>query len=242
MKKTVLATLITTLSFSSLMHAGAMGDPNCAPSAFGSIEGGYTANKIDGIEFTSGATTFSTTKDEDNLTVRLAAGVISMMDEQFGFTGELGWGYYGKTTFDLPAASLAFPVNATSSYTLSGFDALIGAAFVQTYFTLSLKVGGLIQNMQQKNTFSTTLFAPDLDVYSITEKRNSTAVLPAVKLGAAYNLDNNWSITGSYLFAFGASTGTTFTYTPAATSRFSVDVNTQNPMTNTLMLGIQYSA
>lgn len=245
MKKIALVSLMSSLSFSSFIYAGAMGDASCAPSAFGSVEGGYTWNKIDGFDFTTGVTTYSATKNQDQLSVRLAAGVINMLDDDFGVTGELGWGYYGRSTFDLPAASLFAPINATSQYTLSGFDVLIGAAYVQTYYSLSLKVGGLIQNMQQKNTLTFTdpggLFA-DPAVYTFTGKHNHTAVLPAVKLGAAYNIDQNWSITGSWLFAFGATTGTTVTFTPAAITNFAVDVNTQNPMQNTFMLGIQYSA
>ena len=51
-----------------------------------------------------------------------------------------------------------------------------------------------------------------------------------------------WAITGSWLFAFGASPGTTLTYTPAAVTNVALDVNTQNPMTNSFMIGFQYSA
>jgi hypothetical protein len=245
MKKIALVSLMSSLSFSSFIYAGAMGDASCAPSAFGSVEGGYTYNKIDGVDFTFGTTTLSTTKNQDQLSVRLAAGVINMFDDDFGVTGELGWGYYGRTTFDLPAVSIAAPVNATSQYTLSGFDVLIGTAYVQTYYTLSFKVGGLIQNMQQKNTFTFNDTAGLLGgpaLYTFTGKHNSAAVLPALKLGGGYNIDQNWSITGSWLFAFGATTGTTFNITPAAITNLSVDVNTQNPMQNSFMIGIQYSA
>jgi hypothetical protein len=244
MKKIALVSLMSALSFSSFLHAGAMGDANCAPSVFASVEGGYTWNKIDGVDITTGITTYSATKNEDQLSFRLAAGVINMLDDEFGVTGELGWGYYGRTTFDFPVTTLSQSVNTSSQYTLSGFDVLIGGAYIQTYYSLSLKVGGLIQNMQQKNslTFSdpTGVFA-DPAIYSITGKHNHTTVLPALKLGGAYDIDQNWSITGSWLFAFGATTGTSFTFTPAAITQFAVDDNTQNPMQNTFMIGIQYS-
>lgn len=248
MKKIALVSLMSSLSLSALVHAGEMGDSSCAPSAFASVEGGYTYSKIDGLEFTTGTgiaattTTISSDKQQNQYTVRLAAGLINMIDDTFGVTGELGWGYYGSTTFNLPALSLIVPYNVTSKYTLSGFDALIGAAFVQPYYSLSFKVGGLIQNMQVSNTSSfADLIAPGIGVYTANEKHNSTAVLPAIKLGGAYNIDNNWAITASWLFAYGASPGSTFTYTPAAVTNVTLDVNTQNPMTNSFMLGIQYS-
>lgn len=245
MNKTVLVSFVSACVFNPVLYAGAMGAPNCAPSAFGSIEGGYTWNKIDSLELATGPTTFSIDKKESPYSFRLAAGVISMMDDELGFTGELGWGYYGSTTFDFPVISPGYPFSASSKYTLSGFDVLVGTAYVQTYYSLSLKVGGLIQNMQHKSTMTVddTLGALGIPtVYTFTEKRNYTAVLPAVKLGAAYNVDSNWSITGSWLFAFGGTTGTTINFTPAAVNNFAVDVNSQNPMTNTFMLGIQYSA
>ena len=251
MKKIALVSLMSSLSLSSFVQAGEMGDSSCAPSAFMSLEGGYTYNKINGIQFTTGtgtaatSTTVKAQKKQNKLTTRLAAGVISMIDDSFGVTGELGWGYYGRSTFNLPAASLLIPVNVTSKYTLSGFDVLIGAAFVQTYYSLSFKVGGLIQNMQINNTASLTYPAPApalfAGVYTYNEKHNSTAVLPAMKLGANYNIDTNWAITASWLLAYGGSTGTKFNYTPAAVTKLALDVNTQNPMTNSFMLGFQYS-
>lgn len=240
MKKIVLASLMSTLSLSTALNAGGMGDSNCSPSAFGSIEGGYTYNRIGGFEFATGTTSLSSKKQQNQYTARFAAGAISMIDDSFALTGELGWGYYGRTTFNLPALAVALPVDISSKYTLTGFDALIGAAWIQPYYSLSFKVGGLIQNMQINNTAS--FIDPALAILVANTKSNSTAVLPAVKLGAAYNVDTNWAITASWLLAFGASTGTTVTYIPATVPNFSLEVNTQNPMTNSFMLGIQYSA
>lgn len=238
MKKIALISIVSSLAFNSYIYAGGMGDANCSPSAFASVEGGYTWNKIDGFSFVTPTTTFSAVKNQDQYTARLAAGVINMLDDEWGFTGELGWGYYGRTTFTLPVTALFTPVNLTSKYTLTGFDALIGLSFVQTYYTLSLKVGGMIQNMHHENTSITdNVLIVD---YDLTEKSNSAAVLPVVKLGAAYNIDANWSITGSYTLTYGANNGTTITYPAVGVPNISV--NTQNPMMNTLMLGIQYSA
>jgi hypothetical protein len=244
MKKIALLSLISSLSVSSFVCAGEMGNADSAPTAFVSLEGGYTWNKINGLELTNLTSTVTSEKKQSQTSVRLAAGVISMIDDQFGITGELGWGYYGQTTFNFPVTSVIVgsSLSLSSEHSLYGFDALVGASFIQTYYSLYFKVGGLIQNMQQNNS---AIYAdPNLSPYnySLSEKQNSTQVLPALKLGAAYNIDSNWSITGSYLLAYGATTGTTVTYTPYAISKLVVSVNTQNPKMNTFMLGVQYAA
>ncbi len=249
MKKIILLSLMSSLS--SLIYAGGMGDncgeTGCSPAAFASVEGGYTFNKINGFEITTGTeanaltTTIDSEKKQNQYTVRIAGGLMNMIDDTFGLTGEIGWGYYGRTTFNLPTLTIELPVNTTTKYTLYGFDALVGMAFVQPYYSLSLKIGGLVQNMQINNTATFNDPTTGLGVYTLNKKSNTTAVLPALKFGGAYHVDENWAITASWLFAFGASTGTTYTRSPAAVTNLSIDVNTQNPMTNSFMLGIQYS-
>lgn len=248
MKKSTLITLLSTLSCTSLIHAGGMGGAgSCASMPFVSFEAGYTWSKIDGFEVIVPGTTYELQKSQNQYTGRLAAGMISMVDDELGFTGEVGWGYYGRTTFSTPEGlSLAgIPFSINNRYTLTGFDALVGVAYIQNWYTLSFKVGALIQNMQQNTTtIANGLSNPDPVYYSFVNKNNTAAVLPELKLGAAYNIDQNWAITGSYTFAWGASTGTTIHHDNSsitAPAVFSVDHNTQNPMMNTLMLGVQYT-
>jgi hypothetical protein len=245
MKKITLISIIASLSANSLVFAGEMGEADCAPSGFISLEGGYTWNKISGLKFTSDLISFSSTPKNTKTSLRLAAGMIHMLDEQFALTGELGWGYYGKSKFSFPT-NTSIPVTSvplSSEYTLYGFDALIGTAFIQTYYSLYFKAGALIQNMQQNNTSSYTNYSASFPgLYTLNEKHNSTAVLPAIKLGAAYNIDSNWAITGSYLLALGASTGATATSsTTSGQANLTVTTNTQNPATNSFMIGVQYT-
>ena len=238
MKKIVLASLMSSLSLSPFVYAGSMGDASCAPSGFVSFEGGYTWNKINGLEINIGTLSLSPVKKQDQLSGRIAGGIIHMLDDDIGITGELGWGYYGRTTFNIDSSFGGIPISISNKYTLSGFDALIGLAYIQTYYSLYVKVGGLIQNMQQNNT-ATGVFAGR--IMDLNEKHTNAAVLPATKLAAAYNIDPNWSITGSWLFAYGATTKASFTLTTNP-NVFVAKVNTQNPMMNTFMLGIQYTA
>lgn len=248
MNKFTLIPLISALSFSSLIHAGGMGDQSCGntgncSSGFISLEGGYTVNSIGNYNFTLtgvGGGAFESIKTSQHYTGRLAAGMINMMDDQVGMTGELGWGYYGRTTLNPP--NLIFG-NFSIQNTLTGFDALVGVAYVQPYFSLSFKAGGLIQNMAT-TTSSSTNFATLLgfpSTFTNTTKVNQTAVLPEIKLGAAYNFDSNWSLTAAYLVAIGSSPKTTGTFDPTLVNA-ALTTNNQNPTISSLLLGIQYTA
>ncbi|HAT8179939.1 TPA: hypothetical protein JA361_10850 [Legionella pneumophila] len=243
MKKFILFPLISALS-STFVHAGGMGDSNSCCSTFVSLEGGYTWSSIDGYNFTIVGTnnTLTSTEDKQGYSGRLAVGVLSMIDDQYGFTGEVGWGYYGRTTINPSVAGALgqVPAALTIKHTLSGFDALLGITYFQNYFSWSAKAGALIQNMQtDTSAFFTPQIFPIVDNFDM--KTNSTAVLPAAKLGVAYNFDSNWAITGSYLFALGANPGTTAVFNPN-TLRSSLSIDDENPMMNAILFGVQYTA
>jgi hypothetical protein len=248
MNKFTLIPLISALSCSPLIHAGGMGDQSCGntgncSAGFISLEGGYTVNTIGNYNFTLlgvGGGAFESIKTSQHYTGRLAAGMLNMMDDQVGMTGELGWGYYGRTTLNPP--NLIFG-NLTIQNTLTGFDALVGIAYVQPYFSLSFKAGGLIQNMVT-NTTSSTDFAALLGfpaTFATSTKVNQTAVLPEIKLGASYNFDSNWGLTAAFISAFGSSPKTTATFDPVSGDAV-LTTNNQNPTINALLLGVQYTA
>lgn len=244
MKKIItLIPLFSALSCSSVVFAGGMGGSQCC-SGFMSLEGGYTWTSISGYEFTLDGlgNTFSSVVSKQGYSARIGGGVINMIDDDFGVTGEVGWGYYGKTTLNSPEAGIILPVSTSlsMSHTLSGFDALIGVAFMQPYYTLSFKAGALIQNMQTKTAaFIAPIAFPVFD--SLNIKTNQTAVLPEIKVGAAYNFNENWALTAAFMFALGAKNKTTGEF-DVNTFRGSLNVNNQNPSMGTGLLGIQYTA
>lgn len=243
MNKIILITFATTLSMSSMVYAGGMGnDSNFCCSGFVSLEGGYTWNRIDGYQFTFSGTNASITSVEDNkgYTGRLAAGMFNMFDEELAMSGELGWGYYGKTNLD-PALNgfvATIPGTINQSNTITGFDALVGLAYVQPSFNFSIKAGAMIQNMQNKfqATFTPGVF-PLFDTYQT--KTNRTQVLPEMKLGGAYSFDNNWSITAAYLFVLGSSPSFDADFN-VNTGSFNFATDEQNTGLNTILLGVQY--
>lgn len=245
MKKIALISLFSALSSSSLLYAGdmgnmgSMGDSGSCCSGFFSLEGGYTTNKLSGYELiiNPGGTTYTAVKNANPFAARLAAGVLNMLDDEFAVTGEVAWGYYGQPSFT-PPTGLALdnvPSALTSQTTLTGFDILLGVAVIQPYFDFSFKIGTMIQSMDRKTS---PYYPGSTVIVNISDKSRNTAVLPAVKLGVGYNIDSNWSLTGSYLFAYGSTSQTTITYDG---SNYTLDSSNENPMINALMLGIQYT-
>lgn len=238
MNKITLISLISALSCGSLAHAGGMGG-DITNSGFLAIEGGYAINSIKNYEFAfiGANTAITSVKSNQNYVGRIGAGMLFMMDEQIGITSELGWGYYGKTTLK-PATGLDVSMN--SKYTITGFDALIGIAYIQPSFSLSLKAGALIQNMQiQTDAIFSDPFA-NANLVNVNIKRDQTGALPEIKVGASYNFDNNWSITGAYMYVAGSSPRVTGTFN-VNTFNASLYSNTQNTTLNVGLLGIQYT-
>jgi hypothetical protein len=248
MKKIIKFTLLATLFGTSVAYAGGMGDTSCngsnCGSAFFALEGGYTWPSVGRSEFilVGTTTTVSVARKTQGYTVRLSAGMISMLDDQIGFTGELGWGYYGRTTSTgTTAGTVLTPAqgNFTVKNSLGGFDALVGIAYVQPYFDLFLKAGALIESMDTHTQANIAGLAfPLLD--TLDTKTTVTAVLPELKFGIGYNFNDNWAITGSYFVAVGSSPKSVSTF-DVNTLRATTVSNTRAPTLNGLLIGIQYT-
>jgi hypothetical protein len=246
-KKSLLLSLLPALTFGSA-HAGAMGVSSSCCTGFVSLEGGYTRPAINGFDFTTinPALHITSNISRRSWAARLAVGILSMFNDCGAVTAELGWGYYGKTTVTpnivntLPSIPITLPNSSFSqSYTISGFDALVGLAYIQPYFTLSAKGGALIQNLVSTTTAS-AITNPFLTQATIHVARNQTAVLPAIKLGAAYNFNQNWSLIASYYLAVGGSIKTVGS-SNIQNNTFDLNIRNQNPTLNTGLLGIQYT-
>ncbi|MCL9683665.1 hypothetical protein [Legionella maioricensis] len=238
MKKITLLSLISALSCSALVHAGGMGDQPYSNAGFIALEGGYTMNTIDNYNFNIVGfnQALASIKSSQHYTGILSAGMLFMMDDLFAVTSELGWGYYGRTTLKPDFTGFG---DLTMQHTLTGFDALIGIGYIQPNYSLFLKGGALIQNMQIKTSVAFADPAFPL-ITGFTSKVNHTAALPEIKLGASYNFDSNWSLTGAYIFALGSTPKTTG-FLDAATLASNLNSNNLNPTINALVLGVQYT-
>lgn len=243
MKKIPLISIISALTCSSFVYAGGMGCNNSSfcGSAFIGLEGGYTWNMIDGFAFNLVNGSVVSVEDNQGYTARISAGVLSNIDDQFGVTGEVGWGYYGRTNLNpaIVGTAAATPGTFNIQQTLTGFDTLLGVAFTQPNYSLFLKAGALFQNMQTKTNASIAPFGFPI-VSTLNLVSNSTEVLPEIKLGGSYNFNENWAVTAAYLFALGASPRLTGDFN-VNTGRLGINSNTQNPSINTVLFGVQYT-
>lgn len=244
MKKITLLSLFSALSITALSHAGAMGGCNSSSycgSAFFALEGGYTWNMIDGYNFTGVNGNITSIEDNQGYTGRIAAGVMSAIDDQFAVTGEVGWGYYGRTNLTprFVGAIPNIPGTLNITDTITGFDTLLGVAYTQPSFSLFLKGGALFQNMLTKTNANISPLGLPI-VNTINSETNNTEVLPEIKLGGAFNFNENWAITAAYLLAIGSSPKLTGDFN-VNTGRIGVNVNTQNPTINSVLFGVQYT-
>lgn len=241
MKKTTLISFISALSCSSFAFAGDMGDGNsgmCVTTFF-ALEAGYTNNTIDGYDISVVGlnATLAPTKTTNGYSGRLAAGVVDKVYDELALSGEIGWGYYGRTSLNTTLVNSVFYLS--NSYTLTGFDALAGIAYVQPSFSLFFKAGALIENMNKSsnlniNSIDGSTFA------NFALEDNKTEVLPEIKLGGAYNFNDNWALTAAYVHAFGSSVKISGNVDGFG-NLSNVKVYNQNPSINTVFIGIQYS-
>lgn len=246
MKKLTLVSLLSTLSCSTLVHADCMGG-GCAASAlnggaaFFGLEGGYSKKNVDGYNFTVFPNGGTVTSQEDNnpYVFRISAGMMTPVDDQFAISGEIGWGFYGKTTltpiFSSSLSGFFVPGALTSSYNIYGFDALAGVVFTQPSFNVFLKAGALIEGVKVKTNANFYAFN-EVDNFNSTS--NSTSVLPEFKIGGTYNFNENWGLTLSYMYAFGGSPGVSGSY-ETVTDVSTLTVNTESPSISAVMFGVQ---
>lgn len=246
MKKIILLSAATA-ALSSPIYAGEMGAMSSCCTGFISVEGGYTDNSIK--EFTLQApalgVSLNANKETNGGTGRIAAGMLNMFNDDFAGTGEIGWGYYGTTNFSSDPAFVTLLGPYIAKHTIIGFDALVGLAYMQPYYSVSLKAGALIQNMYSNDSIDATAIAIESNqsgIGNLSIKQNHTAVLPEVKVGIGYNFNPNWSLTAAYSCAFGSNYAVNETVNDVGgVTIFDTNVNLQNPTLNTLLLGLQYN-
>ena len=254
MKMKPIVFFISALSCSTFIHAGTMGAAEApAPiSSFLSVEGGYTWNQIGNNRFTiTGFPGDLHSKESNNGgTGRIGAGLMRRINDNIGLSGEIGYGYYGKTTSG--AASVLSELLATVidtradiSSTITGFDALAGIAYINSEYNYNLyfKAGAMIQNVNIKNTLHGDVGAVQegFPAVRVNFSSTQTSALPELKVGGGYSLNSNWSLTASYLRVFGSSPSVNGNVNMSGHHVFDISFNSKNPTINTALLGIQYS-
>lgn len=240
-KKITVFSLLSALSFGSAGDAGAVCNP-CS-SVFLSLEGSYTKNSIDSFEFDVLGTPNSlfTVKQNQLGGGRIAAGVMRFLCDELGASAEIGWGSYGRTRLTAEGTGIfaAVPATFSAATTITGFDALVGASFLQPCYSLFLKAGALVE--MNHSTFDAT-FDPLTPIIFTSNtfhfQGTRTGVLPEVKIGGSYIFNDNWSLTVAYMHAFGSTVGARATFDPV-TGSANFDARFPNPSLSSVMVGVQ---
>lgn len=241
MKKSTVSLGLLTILLSSGVNAGTMG-PVQSPSlvkAFVGAEGGYTWTQLDGFNLNIIDTLrLSSTEDKNGWSGRVYTGLMHELSDTVAVTGEIGYGYYGRTKFNPvlsgPQAQNPALLNGLSlKSSQDGFDVLAGIMYTQPSYDLFLKAGAIVQN--SRLSISSSLPAGG----SLSYKANQTEALPEIKLGGSYHLTEQLALTGAWTHAFGSTQKINLAYNPA-TSATAVNVNMQNPTMDSLMVGLQY--
>lgn len=228
------------LCASSLVQAGTMGDKDndvtfkTTPFIVGEASLNWVANKrqeINGIY---------STQSNNIWGGRFGAGLIRSYREGFSFTGEAGYGYYGRVRS-------TFTNSANNGYfAIDGMDILVGLLYNMKDVNLFFKAGGMIENMRVKESLDLTkAYAGGIISGQETRNYSKTQVLPALKAGGYYDYSKNISFTLSYWHVFGSTPSAVISRT-ARTSPIVVvnsyhNINEQAPSISSFMFGVQYN-
>jgi len=207
---------------------------------------------------------------EKHFAARVAAGLKFPITPMFRVVTELGWGWYGKDelnhAFTFTQPGLFFPTffnrtitsNTNFETKVWGFDAMIGGEYtIFNNVNLFAKVGGMMENWRPElhNTIVVThnftgvpgTFAPftSTRTFNTNFKHTESEAVPAVIIGAQYEVTQWLGIHVKYLHTFGGKTrlfdnnfgsGTTVNGT---TTFFNTNVNWSAPTINAVFGGLE---
>ncbi|CDZ77637.1 hypothetical protein BN59_01921 [Legionella massiliensis] len=242
MKKTALTIGLIGL-MSQNVFAGDMGVVNPVQISpfipFISGEGAVTWNTIKSARVFD----VSPSTNKDKWGGRVAVGFNHQYRNNFGFSSEIGWGYYGRTSSHVFGAAQSGSLAISNSSDLYGFDILAGLTYDLNRCSLFLKAGAMAENRRVKglsvfrNSNNTTNYVSSNKLHTV-----STNVLPEVKVGGIYNVNDIVGISLAYMHVFGnnnysAKVSGAFS-NPQATAGVSSTVSAQNPSLDSLMFGL----
>ncbi|NCT56447.1 MAG: hypothetical protein GW760_01865 [Legionella sp.] len=230
----------------SLAHAGTMG-PGSTRSfiPFVGGEAAYTWNQIQQLSFNQ----FVTDNSTKGWGGRLSLGMRLSYSERLSFTSEVGGGYYGNVAGNLDASPTVQPegvdagVLGHTNFNIDGYDVLMGAMYQYNKIDIFGKFGFMAQNLRAHTTATLSAVIPGGTLSKLTDvKQSVTQILPEIKVGGIYNVNENWGMSLAYMHVFGSSMKTNKTMIGTNTTlTMSNTQNNQNPTLDSIMFGLMYS-
>jgi hypothetical protein len=218
----------------SIAHAGDMGgSPLSVFKPYFGAEASYNWIAIDKPSINS----ILGSSSAQNWGGRLYAGFLRHHTEKLGFTGELGGGYYGDQSINLPQLS------STQRNSVVGYDVLVGALYKFKKFDVFGKVGFMVENFRTRTKEQNLkLIEGDFFTGSYDVRSTNTQVLPEIRVGGIYNLRDDLGLTLSYMHAFGStpSISGSMSSSQAAGINQTAVANLQNPSLDSVLLGLIY--
>jgi len=199
-------------------------------SPFLSLEGSYSWRDITGISFADQ----TTSKTNQPWGGRVALGVEFLVTEKLRVSNELAFGYYGSTT-------IRHPQGYSMSHEIDGEDLLVGLLYKYSGIDWFFKVGGLVENRYSKSKTSndklTAVFARD----NIKSHHQEIAVLPEIKFGGIYAIDQKWGLSLAYSRVIGSTMQGNLDILSTNNGIELIRHETSlNPSIDSILLGIRY--
>lgn len=234
MKKSLLVA-VSVLSCSFSM-AGSMGPvaTNWQFSPYVIGEGAYTWAQNTGID----VNTANGANSSNGWGGRFGGGISRPVAENFKMSFEAGLGYYGSVE---KQGSINEFLAQEQFY---GFDFLMGGSYLYRQFEIFLKGGVMVENQYYKQTINLNKTTQGtLMTGVIREHALRTGLLPEIKVGGIYNLNDNFGLSLSYMRTFSNVNNSANNYVTVANPG-SVELNWNlfdiPPSLNTILFGIQY--
>ena len=250
---------ILTLAFLSTttLHAGGMGAVQASAkqlTPFLAAEAAYTWSDIQPYNINIiNEGLFTAENVNQGWGGRIAAGLLEKMSDRFSASAEMGWAYYGRVLLNpkliVASGAAVIPTEDTMHMNLDqyGLDLLAGIMYTQPKYDLFFKAGALFENLRLDASLDMAELVRQSPTL-VTEwngtqdvRINLPQVLPEIKLGGAYHITEQTSVTLSWMHAFGSTFSIEIPgmqFNP--TSLGNMTYNLQSPTLNSVMFGLEH--